>query len=63
VLTTPKPKPKAKPAAAHGVLGTVTHVAGGTLPFTGLQLWIAVLIALGLVGLGLVARRTAGRRS
>ena len=47
--------PKAKPAG--GVLGTVGHVAGTTLPFTGLQLWIAVLIAVGLILVGSVLYR------
>jgi hypothetical protein len=41
------------------VLGTVTHVAGSTLPFTGFPVWLAVLIALGLIGLGLGLRRRA----
>jgi hypothetical protein len=58
------PKPaaaKAKPG--HGVLGTVTHVTGGTLPFTGFPVWVAILIAVALI-LGGIAlrRRTAGAR-
>jgi hypothetical protein len=53
----------AKAKAAGGVLGAVTRlgVAGAhaTLPFTGLQLWVAVLIALGLIAGGFAVR--AGR--
>lgn len=54
---------KPKPAAHHGVLGTVTHLTGGTLPFTGFPVWLAVLIGAGLI-LGGIAlrRRTAGAR-
>jgi hypothetical protein len=57
----PKPtKPK------HGVLGAVGRIhrtsTAGTLPFTGLRLWIVGLIGLSLIGLGgmtrLFARRT-----
>jgi hypothetical protein len=48
--------PNAKPAAG-GVLGAVGHIAGTTLPFTGLQLWIAVLIAIGLILVGSVLYR------
>ncbi|HET8527724.1 MAG TPA: hypothetical protein VFL60_02345 [Gaiellaceae bacterium] len=57
-----KPKAaKAKPN--HGVLGTVTHVTGGTLPFTGFPVWLAVLVAAGLILGGLaLRRRTAGAR-
>jgi hypothetical protein len=49
-LASPKP-------AGHGVLGAVGRVAGGKLPFTGLQLWIAVLIAAVLVAGGVFVRR------
>jgi hypothetical protein len=35
----------------------VTHVAGRTLPFTGFPVWLAVLIALALTGVGLGLRR------
>jgi hypothetical protein len=52
-LATPKPH--------HGVLGTVTHVAGSTLPFTGFPVWLAVLIAAALILAGVVvSRRSAG---
>ena len=61
--TTSLPKPKAKPAPAHGVLGTVTQVAGGTLPFTGLQIWVAVLAALALIALGVGVRRASTNRA
>jgi len=53
--TTTLAKPKAK--AHHGVLGTVTKVNSGTLPFTGFPVWLAVLIALGLIGAGVTLRR------
>jgi hypothetical protein len=41
------------------VLGTVTKVNGGTLPFTGFPLWLAALVGLGLIGGGLVLRGRA----
>ena len=50
-------RPKAKPAG--GVLGAAGRVAGTRLPFTGLQLWIALLVAAALVGGGVVVRRAA----
>ena len=50
-------------ASAGGVLGAVTRLGRAgtrtTLPFTGFSLWIAVLIALGLIGGGFALR--AGR--
>jgi hypothetical protein len=39
------------------VLGALTTVGHGTLPFTGFPLWIAVLIAAGMVGVGLTLVR------
>jgi hypothetical protein len=53
--------PKAKPAG--GVLGTIGRVAGTTLPFTGLQLWIAVLIAIALILGGTMLYRRSHARS
>jgi hypothetical protein len=38
-----------------GVLGTSAR--SGTLPFTGLPLWIPALLAAGLLGSGLALRR------
>jgi hypothetical protein len=62
VVVTKPAATQAKPAA-HGVLGTVTHVAGTSLPFTGFPLWVAALVALGLIGGGLALRhRTAAGR-
>jgi hypothetical protein len=59
--TLSRPKP-----SAGGVLGATTRlghsVASGTLPFTGLRLWIVALVALGLIGFGLLGRRLAGTR-
>jgi hypothetical protein len=52
-----------KPAAHHGVLGTVTRVAGASLPFTGFPVWAAMLVALVLIGGGVAVRRRAGARS
>ena len=53
----------AKAKGAGGVLGAVTRLgvasAHATLPFTGLQLWVVVLIALGLITGGFAVR--AGR--
>ncbi len=43
---------ESKPAG--GVLG---EIASGILPFTGFPLWIAVLVAVGLIVLGLALRR------
>lgn len=49
-LASPKP-------ARGGVLGTVTNVAGSSLPFTGFPIWFAVVIALALILVGLALRR------
>ena len=46
---------KSKPAG--GVLGSVANVAGGTLPFTGFPVWVALLIALALIAAGLMVWR------
>jgi len=46
---------KSKPAG--GVLGSVANVAGGTLPFTGFPVWVALLLALALIGTGLMVWR------
>ena len=46
-----------KPKPAGGVLGTVANVAGSTLPFTGFPVWVALLVALGLIAAGLTAWR------
>ena len=54
-LTTPKTQHAAK--AQHGVLGTVAKVSGSTLPFTGFPLWMALVVAFGLIGAGLALRR------
>jgi hypothetical protein len=48
------------PAAKHsggGVLGTVARVAGTQLPFTGLELWIVVLVAAALLTGGMLLRQ------
>jgi len=39
-----------------GPLGAVASELGGQLPFTGLRLWMAVLMAIGLVAAGSVLR-------
>jgi hypothetical protein len=46
-----------KPKPASGVLGSVANVAGGTLPFTGFPVWVAVLLALALIAAGLMVWR------
>lgn len=51
----PAPKAKAKPRG--GVLGAIGAVGAAELPFTGLPLWIAALIGVGLAGAGFGARR------
>jgi hypothetical protein len=43
----------------HGVLGATARIAGATLPFTGLPLWVPVLIAAALLAAGLLVRRHA----
>jgi hypothetical protein len=42
-----------------GVLGTIQAVGGGSLPFTGFPLWLAVVAALAVIALGLALRRQA----
>ena len=51
-VTLKSPKP-----ARHGVLGTVTNVAGSSLPFTGFPIWLAVVMAGALILAGLMLRR------
>ena len=41
---------------AGGVLGALTTVGSGTLPFTGFPLWAAALFAVALIGAGLSLR-------
>jgi hypothetical protein len=54
---------KTKPAG--GVLGTTTRLGGTVastkLPFTGLSLWIFLLVAAGLIAIGATMRRSAAR--
>ena len=56
---------KTKPAG--GVLGTTTRLGGTVastkLPFTGLSLWIFVLVAAALIAIGATVRRSAARRT
>jgi hypothetical protein len=58
--------PAAASKASAGVLGTLkmlgTSGTSGTLPFTGLRLWIVELIALGLIGTGVAMRLIARRK-
>ncbi|MGH3000270.1 MAG: hypothetical protein ACRDNM_13315 [Gaiellaceae bacterium] len=56
------PAASSSPTATSGVLGTSaalrSSTASGTLPFTGLPLWIPALVALAMIGTGLgLARR------
>jgi hypothetical protein len=51
-VTLGSPKP-----ARGGVLGTVTNVAGSSLPFTGFPIWLAVVIAVALILAGTMLRR------
>jgi hypothetical protein len=51
-------KPSGKASASGGVLGTIAHTATqGSLPFTGLPVWVPALVGLVLIGLGLALRR------
>jgi hypothetical protein len=49
-----------------GVLGVTTRLGtaarSGTLPFTGVPLWLAALAAAGLLAAGVGLRRTAQQR-
>jgi hypothetical protein len=42
---------------AGGVLGALTTVGSGQLPFTGFPVWIAALLAVALIATGLMLRR------
>jgi hypothetical protein len=44
---------------AGGVLGAIEAVGQGKLPFTGFPLWVAALVAVALIALGLGLRRGA----
>jgi hypothetical protein len=59
--------PAASSKPSSGVLGTAktlgSTATSGTLPFTGLRLWIVELIALGLIGGGVTMRLIARRRT
>jgi hypothetical protein len=46
-----------------GVLSATGAIGGGTLPFTGFPIWVVVLIALALIGLGLMLRRRSAAPS
>ncbi len=43
--------------ARGGVLGAVGNIAGGTLPFTGFPVWLALIVAFCFLGAGLLLRR------
>jgi hypothetical protein len=58
--TSAKPAVSTKHAGVEspaGVLSATGAIGGGTLPFTGFPIWVVVLIALALIGLGLMLRR------
>jgi hypothetical protein len=44
-------------ATSGGVLGATAAVAQGTLPFTGMQVWIVAAIGLLILGAGVATRR------
>jgi hypothetical protein len=61
----PKPKPHKTTPPTANVAGTQAGIAGvssgGTLPFTGLSLLATFILSLGLIVVGIVLRRRAGR--
>jgi len=46
------PAASTAPATTHGVLGKTATPSSGSLPFTGLPLWLPALLALGLAAAG-----------
>jgi hypothetical protein len=64
--TSAKPAVSTKHAGVEspvGVLSATGAIGGGTLPFTGFPIWVVVLIALALIGLGLMLRRRSAAPS
>jgi hypothetical protein len=51
-------KTVSRPRSGGGVLGATARAAGTNLPFTGFPIWAAVLIAAGLLAMGLGLRRS-----
>jgi hypothetical protein len=62
-----KPKPFASPhhvgVEGSGVLSATGPVGGGTLPFTGFPIWIAMLVALAMIVAGVALRRLSSAQS
>jgi hypothetical protein len=58
------PSATAPPAAgvASGTAGG-SHTSGGTLPFTGMQLTLVVLVGLLLLAVGIILRRSGRNQS
>jgi hypothetical protein len=52
--------PAPAPASVEAVEGTTAEESGGSLPFTGLDVGILALVAIGLAGTGLLLRRLTG---
>ena len=66
--TPTKAKPVVSPQRAtvemaSGVLSSTGVIGAGTLPFTGFPIWVVVLIAVALIALGLMLRRSSGASS
>lgn len=59
--TTRSPAPVSRVQGADTPAPATQTAQGGTLPFTGLEVGVVALLAAGLLGTGLVLRRTAAR--
>jgi hypothetical protein len=57
------PAASTAPATTKGVLGTTASPSSGTLPFTGLPLWLPALLALGLAAAGYCLMRLGRSRA
>jgi hypothetical protein len=54
----PQPGSKSEGGGVLGAFGVAGVAAGGALPFTGFPLWLAILAAIALIGIGWTLHRT-----